>query len=99
MGWINRAFDTSAEMHAHIDDLVSRLVLFPLGSLGAAKQSINRATRPPLEDLLMDAESFLERLANPAVQTTIARALTATNNQSDSYGEQFLGEAIPTFYN
>ncbi|GFF79923.1 hypothetical protein CNMCM8927_000699 [Aspergillus lentulus] len=99
MGWINRAFDTSAEMHAHIDNLVSRLVLFPLGSLGAAKQSINRATRPPLEDLLMDAESFLERLANPAVQTTIARALTATSNQSDSYGEQFLGEAIPTFYN
>lgn len=66
MGLINRAFDTSTEMYAHIDNLASCPVLFPLRSLGVAKRSINQATRPPPQG-------------------------TATSNQSDSYGEQFLG--------
>lgn len=69
MGLINRAFDTSTEMYAHIDNLASCPVLFPLRSLGVAKRSINQATRPPLQG-------------------------TATSNQSDSYGEQFLGDLL-----
>jgi enoyl-CoA hydratase/carnithine racemase len=99
IGWINKAFDTSAEMYAQIDELTSRMTLFPLGALGLAKQSVNRATRPQIEDILQDATDFLETVINPAAQAAISRAMALSRNQSDGDIELFLGERIPLFYN
>lgn len=73
MGLINRAFDTSTEMYAHIDNLASCPVLFPLRSLGVAKRSINQATRPPLQgtatSLIATENSFLGDLLGRAITT------------------------------
>lgn len=98
IGWINKAFDTTAEMNGHIDDLISRMVLFPIQALGLAKQSINVATRPQLSDLLGDSDKFLQA-SSPASQALIGKSLELSANQSDGDIERFFGEAIPLLYN
>lgn len=98
IGWINKAFDTAGEMDGYIDDLISRMVLFPLTALGLAKQSINSASRPQLVDLLADSDRFLQAASNPVAQGLIVRALETTANQSAGYVERFLGEALPLLY-
>ncbi|KAF7911610.1 hypothetical protein BELL_0728g00030 [Botrytis elliptica] len=98
IGWINKAFDTTAEMNGHIDDLISRMVLFPIHALGLAKQSINVATRPQLSDLLGDSDKFLQA-SSPASQALIGKSLELSANQSDGDIERFFGEAIPLLYN
>ncbi|EEU38463.1 uncharacterized protein NECHADRAFT_73232 [Fusarium vanettenii 77-13-4] len=98
IGWINKAFDTSSEMYAYIDELTSRLVLYPLAALAAAKESINLAARPPLENLLQDVASFNRRIADPIVSQLLGKALSLTNNQSLGDVELNLGRDLPLLY-
>ncbi|EEU34491.1 uncharacterized protein NECHADRAFT_55036 [Fusarium vanettenii 77-13-4] len=98
IGWINKAFDTSSEMYAYIDELTSRLSLYPLAALAAAKESINLAARPPLENLLQDAASFNRRMADPIVSQLLGKALSLTNNQSLGDMELNLGKDLPLLY-
>ncbi|KAM3065062.1 hypothetical protein ACMFMG_006175 [Clarireedia jacksonii] len=99
IGWINQAFDTEEEMYAHIDELISRIALYPLQALAFAKQSINAATRPPLNETLEDANRFLQMISAPAAQSLIAKVLKADGNESAGDVELYLGEYIPSFYN
>ncbi|KAH6696846.1 ClpP/crotonase-like domain-containing protein [Plectosphaerella plurivora] len=68
LGWINRAFETSAELHAHINLLTSRIRLFPLISIQAAKEMINRVARPSFEDFYAEAMTFTKVTQDPLVQ-------------------------------
>ncbi|KAH7191215.1 ClpP/crotonase-like domain-containing protein [Fusarium oxysporum] len=98
IGWINKAFDTSSEMYAYIDELTSRLVLYPLVALAAAKESINLAARPPLENLLHDVASFNRRIADPIVSQLLGKSLSLTNNQSLGEVELNMGRDLPLLY-
>lgn len=98
IGWINKAFDTSSEMYAYIDELTSRLVLYPLAALAAAKESINLAARPPLKNLLQDVASFNRRIADPIVSQLLGRSLSLTNNQSLGEVELNMGRDLPLLY-
>ncbi|KAH7182212.1 ClpP/crotonase-like domain-containing protein [Fusarium sp. MPI-SDFR-AT-0072] len=98
IGWINKAFDTSSEMYAYIDELTSRLVLYPLPALAAAKESINLAARPPLENLLQDVASFNRRIADPIVSQLLGKSLSLTNNQSLGEVELNMGRDLPLLY-
>ncbi|KUJ19233.1 ClpP/crotonase [Mollisia scopiformis] len=40
IGWVNSAFESAAEMQAHVDALASRIALWPRGGLVATKQGI-----------------------------------------------------------
>jgi enoyl-CoA hydratase/carnithine racemase len=68
IGWINKAFESGAEMRAHINTLTSRIRLFPQASLRAAKASINRVARPTFEEIYAEAESFTKVVQDPIVQ-------------------------------
>jgi len=93
IGWINKAFDTSAEMNGYVADLTSRLALFPLDALNAGKQAVNVATRPSLQSLLDDGVTFLKLFRQPEVQ-----ARTKIGKLEDGDGERFLGENLPLLY-
>ncbi|KAH6974724.1 ClpP/crotonase-like domain-containing protein [Ilyonectria destructans] len=99
IGWINKAFDTSGEMYAYIDELTSRLRLFPRGALSAAKDSINLSVRPPRDNFLQDSASFTRRLADPVVQQLVSRALALSNNLTLGELELNLGRDLPLLYN
>ncbi|KAM0145503.1 hypothetical protein ACHAQE_011235 [Botrytis cinerea] len=98
IGWVNKAFESTPEMYAHIDALVSRFALFSLPAIGLAKQSINAATRPTLAELMADANRFLQTLSNPKVPVLIGKALSLAQNQTVGYAENFFGEVIPQLY-
>lgn len=98
IGWINKAFESTPEMYAHIDALISRFVLFSLPAIGLAKQSINAATKPTLAELMADADRFIQTLVNPDVPTLIGITLELSGNQTDTFAENFFGEVIPQLY-
>lgn len=98
IGWINKAFPSSEEMYEYIDGLTSRFRLFPLPALAAVKKSINLRSRPSLQDLLRDADSFAKRLSDPAVPALIGRALAVTNNLTFGDAELNLGRDLPLLY-
>lgn len=97
-GWINRAFDTSAEMYGFVDQLARRLSLFPLSALSGGKQSINRASAPSLEHIVADGKDFFEQQARPEVQAIGRRSAELYGNTSAVDLELNLPDTIPRFY-
>ena len=93
IGWINKAFDNSAEMNGYVASLTSRLALFSLDAISAGKQAINVATRPSPQSLLDDSEAFLKLFRQPEVQ-----ARTKLSVPVDGDGERFFGENLPLLY-
>lgn len=98
IGWINKAFDNSADMYAHIGELTKRFSLFPRGALIAAKNEINSYARPPQQNYLADAAAFGARLTDPVVPQLLAGALTLTRNLSLGEVELNLGASLPLLY-
>ncbi|KAL1621618.1 hypothetical protein SLS56_009154 [Neofusicoccum ribis] len=98
IGWINKAFDTSEDMYAYIDELTSRLRLFPLAAMTAAKQSINLRARPSYDDYLHDVAAFNQRLADPVAQQLLGRAAAVTKNFSLGDAELNLGRDLILLY-
>ncbi|KAL5319760.1 hypothetical protein ACEPPN_012817 [Leptodophora sp. 'Broadleaf-Isolate-01'] len=93
IGWINKAFDTDAEMEGYVAALTGRLALFPLDALKAGREAVNAATRPRLEDSLADGVAFMELLRQESVQTRVK-----IGEKADGDGERFLGENLPLLY-
>jgi enoyl-CoA hydratase/carnithine racemase len=98
IGWINKAFDTSADLHSFVDSLANRIALFELDAIAAAKRSINDASRPLLDKVIVDGRRFGVLLATPETQTIIQKFLVATNNQTNGTFEFNLGAEVPTLY-
>ncbi|RYO69323.1 hypothetical protein AA0113_g4189 [Alternaria arborescens] len=98
IGWINKAFDTSAEMNTYIDGLTSRLRLFPQQALASAKKSINRRTAPKLEDIQPDASAFVKRLEDPVVQALSAKTAAVYQKSSAFEIELDLGNSLLQLY-
>ncbi|UPL03020.1 hypothetical protein LCI18_013954 [Fusarium solani-melongenae] len=98
IGWINKAFPSSEEMYEYINSLTSRFSLFNRPAMVAIKKAVNARSRPTLQDLLRDAESFTARLSDPAVPGLIGRALVLTNNLTLGDAELNLGRDLTLLY-
>ena len=57
MGTINRAFDTSEDITAHVDTLAKRISKFPAESINACKQMVYESIDKPIDDALK-AEAY-----------------------------------------
>ncbi|KAJ6511793.1 ClpP/crotonase-like domain-containing protein [Mycena vulgaris] len=100
IGWINRAFATSRELHAHVQALAARIALFPAAGIAGTKQGINAASRPALDVIIRDAQKLIEVLAaTPAVQAFAKKFLVATHNQSSGPFELNYGAELVKLYN
>ena len=99
MGWINKAFDSEREMYAYIDGILEVVTLYSTTALRLAKQSINVASRPRLEDIIGDSNRFLESAMQPDTQTLLGDLLVLTGNQSAGDVELHLGENILALHN
>lgn len=98
IGWVNKSFETSADMYAYIDQLTSRLRLFPLTGLHEAKKSINRASVPTSEDINAEAVGFYKQMADPLVQQAMQRMAVVLGNKSLLEVELNLTDRAPAFY-
>ncbi|KAJ6592494.1 ClpP/crotonase-like domain-containing protein [Mycena capillaripes] len=82
-GWINRAFATSAELHAYVKTLAARIALFPAAGIAGTKKGINAVSRPPMDVLIQEAQNIIGVLAQtPAAQAFGPKFIAATHNQS-----------------
>ncbi|KAJ7920440.1 ClpP/crotonase-like domain-containing protein [Mycena leptocephala] len=54
IGWINRAFDTSKELHDYVQALAERIALFPAAAVTGTKAGINKLAGMP------EVQAFLE---------------------------------------
>lgn len=68
IGWVNRAFDSEAELRREVDALARRMASFPAQGLAAVKARVN-AQMPSDEDLRGDNELFFE-----LAETEVTRA-------------------------
>ncbi|KAJ7897560.1 enoyl-CoA hydratase/isomerase-like protein [Mycena olivaceomarginata] len=83
VGWVNAAFDTPRELHAHVRALAARIAMFPAAGIIATKTGINAATRPSREEIVNAAQNVIAALLpTPAVQGAFRRFIHVTRNQS-----------------
>jgi enoyl-CoA hydratase/carnithine racemase len=97
-GWINKAFDTSAELRSYVDDLASRIALFPLDGLASIKSSVNLISRPTQEDLIFVSSEFDRLAALPNTQELLGKLLVLTKNETDVTVELNISEEVFRLY-
>ncbi|KAH6959610.1 ClpP/crotonase-like domain-containing protein [Ilyonectria sp. MPI-CAGE-AT-0026] len=98
IGWINKAFDTSADLYEYIENLATRLSLFPLTALHGGKKSINRASAPSREDIIADAKAYFKQVLDPLTQEIAKGTAELIANISVLGFELNVGETIPLIY-
>ncbi|KAF4775379.1 hypothetical protein HER10_EVM0009833 [Colletotrichum scovillei] len=98
IGWINKAFDTSAEMYGYIDKLAQRFSWFPLSALSGGKKTINRASAPSLEQVIEDTKDFFQQQFDPEAQAMAKRSALLSRNVSAVDLELNLPETIARLY-
>ncbi|KAL6411065.1 enoyl-CoA hydratase [Ilyonectria robusta] len=98
IGWINKAFDTSADLYEYIENLATRLSLFPLTALHGGKKSINRASAPSREDIIADAKAYFKQVLDPLTQEIAKSTAELIANISVLGFELNVGETIPLIY-
>ncbi|KAJ7728005.1 ClpP/crotonase-like domain-containing protein [Mycena maculata] len=98
-GWINRAFDTSAELRDYVQALAARIALFPAAGIAGAKKGINAVSRPSMDVIIEYAQDIIEVLAEtPAAQALSEKFIAATHNQSICPLELNYGEELVTLF-
>lgn len=65
-----------------MNDLATRIALFPLGAIGIVKQSINVVTRPSLAHLQNNYRNSNGRSVHHEVQQMIKKVIAITDKES-----------------
>ena len=93
-GYLNRAFATSDELNAHVDDLAARIAGAPPAAVRAAKAAVLLA-EPPVDDgLFAEAELFAGLLRTPEAGPAMRAFLAAGGQTRD--GELAVGDITRT---
>ena len=74
-GYLNRIFDTSADMDAFVGRLAARMALWPAEAVALAKRSVLNAEQPLHQGLREEAYLFQETLRTEPAQTRMRKAL------------------------
>ncbi|KAJ7103945.1 ClpP/crotonase-like domain-containing protein [Mycena epipterygia] len=99
IGWVNSAFDTSAELWAHVRALAARIALFPAAGIVGTKAGINAVSRPPREVIVQEAQDIIGVLSEtPAAQAFGVKFIQATHNQSIGSLELNYGAELVTLF-
>ncbi|KAK1635890.1 ClpP/crotonase-like domain-containing protein [Colletotrichum phormii] len=98
IGWINKAFDTSAEMYGYIGKLAQRFSWFPLSALHGGKKTINRASAPSLEQIIKDTKDFFKQKFNSEAQAIAKRSAALSRYISAVDLELNLPQSIARLY-
>lgn len=98
IGWINKAFDSSKDMYAHIGEITKRLTLFPRGGIVAAKKAINLRANPTRADFTNDVDLFNQILVTQNFTAIFARYYEITKNGTSDELELNFGRDATLLY-
>jgi enoyl-CoA hydratase/carnithine racemase len=94
-GLINRAFDTSVEMHEFVDKYTARVSKFELTALAMTKKRVNDACNASsLEVFEKDCQAFMELLNLPKTIQLVGEVWEVIKGATDCEEERFLSDAI-----
>ena len=74
-GYLNRIFDSEAELNQFVDGLAYRIAKWPSEAIGLCKQSINNAEMPIQEGLAEEAYLFQQTLRTEGAQRNMRSAM------------------------
>ncbi|MBO6555450.1 MAG: enoyl-CoA hydratase/isomerase family protein [Pseudomonadales bacterium] len=74
-GYLNRIFDSQAELDGFVDGLARRIALWPAEAIGLCKASINNAEMPWEDGLLEEAYLFQQTLRTSGAQVNMRKAM------------------------
>jgi enoyl-CoA hydratase/carnithine racemase len=96
-GLINRAFDTSIEMHEFVDRYIERVGKFELTALAMTKKRVNEACNASsLEVFERDFQAFMELLNLPKTIKLVSEVWEVIKGATDCEEERILSDAIMT---
>lgn len=94
-GLINRAFDTSVEMHEFVDKYAARVGKFELTALSMTKKRVNDATNASsLEVFEKDFQAFMELLSLPKTGQLVGEVWAVIKGATDCEEERTLPDAL-----
>lgn len=74
-GYLNRAFNTPAELDSYVSQLANRMALWPPHAIALAKESTLNSAMPLVEGLKEEAYLFQQTLRNPSSTENMKKAL------------------------
>ena len=74
-GYLNRIFDSSAALDAHVAQLAGRIAGWPAEAIALGKASVNNAEMPWREGLLEEAYLFQQTLRTDGAQKNMRKAM------------------------
>lgn len=74
-GYLNRIFDTAADLDRFVHDLATRIALWPAEAIALCKASVNNAEMPWEAGLLEEAYLFQQTLRTRGAQENMRRAM------------------------
>lgn len=94
-GYLNRIFNTAAELDAYVDQLANRIASWPAEAIALCKASVNNAEMPLREGLLEEAHLFQQTLRTDGAQNNMRKAMEMGLQTRD--GEMRMGELCQEF--
>lgn len=94
-GYLNRIFDTPAELDAFVASLAARIASFPAAAVALCKASVNNAELPLAEGLTEEAYLFQQTLRTEGAQANMRKALEMGLQTRE--GEMRIGELNSEF--
>lgn len=86
VGWVNSVFPTAKALHQHVDNLATRISLFPIEAIRATKASI--AEQAPSKSMFEnDLARFNQLAALPRVLENVKKVIQLSHNQSKAWEE------------
>lgn len=97
-GWINKVFESTAELETYVAGLAARVSLFPTAGIASIKNAINSITHPTKARLHSQAADYNRLIRTPESAKLGGRFVALTKNETDIEVELALGEAVLGLY-
>jgi enoyl-CoA hydratase/carnithine racemase len=94
-GYLNRIFDSTAELDDYVDSLAYRIAKWPAEAIALCKQSVNNAELPVEEGLVEEAYLFQQTLRTKGAQENMTMAMEMGAQTRE--GELRMGEFCVEF--
>lgn len=98
LGWINKAFHSSADMYNHVHNLSSRIALFSSESIASIKATINLVAKPTWDEMAFNGAEYRRLAQGSEARELIGKFLKLSENLTNVEVEKDLGNRILEIY-
>lgn len=97
-GYVNKAFETSEEMHEYVMKLAKRIALFPLNGLASIKKTVTTLIQPSAELMASEAVEWNRLLAEPEQAGLVGEFIKKSGNLTSVEFELHVPDEVAKLY-